>query len=454
MDKKRLGLGLLALQVAVFILSLFGSEGVAAAASNSAWPFMRVWERSDYPVAIGAAQRSWYWGPAPFSFTEEDYATSPGGKRQVAYYDKSRMEITNPESDRESKWYVTNGLLVKEMVSGQIQLGDSQFQSVKAAEIPVSGDGPTENRVSPTYASFAGHLNPALPGNLPVTARLQRDGKIENDPALANRYPETAPAFFEATLGHNIPAVLWKFLNLQGPVLKDRRLVNDKLEDWLFSFGLPLSEAYWTHSTVGGIEREVLVQLFERRVLTYTPGNDPAYQVEMGNVGRHYYNWRYGRTEGQPAPAATFTAPPVHLSIPSIKVDTLIEYVGLTKGNVMDVPLNPRNVGWYRLGAQIGEKGNAVVAGHLDWAGIGPAVFWDLKKLQPGDLVYVFSASGTKQTFRVTETAAYPYNSYPQERVFGESEEAHLILITCNGTFNSASASYDKRLVVYTTLVE
>jgi hypothetical protein len=64
--------------------------------------------------------------------------------------------------------------------------------------------------------------------------------------------------------------------------------------DWLFSVGLPLTEPYWTRAKVAGVEREVLVQAFERRILTYTPANPAAFQVEMGNVGLHYFTWRYG----------------------------------------------------------------------------------------------------------------------------------------------------------------
>ena len=45
---------------------------------------------------------------------------------------------------------------------------------------------------------------------------------------------------------------------------------------------------------VGGVERDVLLQCFERRCLTYTPSNPDGWKVEMGNVGRHYYAWRYG----------------------------------------------------------------------------------------------------------------------------------------------------------------
>ncbi len=57
--------------------------------------------------------------------------------------------------------------------------------------------------------------------------------------------------------------------------------------------GLPITEAYWSRFTVAGVSREVLVQAFERRILTFTPSNPAQYQVEMGNVGRHYFTWRY-----------------------------------------------------------------------------------------------------------------------------------------------------------------
>jgi hypothetical protein len=64
--------------------------------------------------------------------------------------------------------------------------------------------------------------------------------------------------------------------------------------DWVAVVGYPISEAYWVRVRVGGVERDVLVQLFERRVLTYTPDEQPMWRVQMGNVGQHYYIWRYG----------------------------------------------------------------------------------------------------------------------------------------------------------------
>jgi hypothetical protein len=58
--------------------------------------------------------------------------------------------------------------------------------------------------------------------------------------------------------------------------------------------GFPVSEPFWARVQVGGQQRQVLMQVFERRVLTYDPANPRGWRVEMGNIGRHYYRWRYG----------------------------------------------------------------------------------------------------------------------------------------------------------------
>jgi hypothetical protein len=83
-------------------------------------------------------------------------------------------------------------------------------------------------------------------------------------------------------------------MNSSGPVYENGRYGEGAIVDWLFAFGYPIGEAHWIVANVGGVPTDVLVQPFERRVLTYVPGNPPGFQVEMGNVGQHYYRWRYG----------------------------------------------------------------------------------------------------------------------------------------------------------------
>jgi LPXTG-site transpeptidase (sortase) family protein len=429
----------------------------AAVPVNPDLAYLRVWERTDYLVALGATQRSWYWGPAPFSVSDESYQQSPSSLRQVQYWDKSRMEVTKPNSDRNSKWYVTNGLLVREMVSGRVQTGDDAYYNWGAANVPVAGDTLEFNPNAPTYASFkeVASLNMdkrALPSTRPVISTIAKNGDTGFNAALAQSYPETAIAYYEQRLGHNIPAPFWRFMNLSGPVTLNHRTVNQVIEDWVFAFGLPISEAYWTRSRVAGVEKDVLVQLFERRILTYTPSNSPAFQVEMGNVGRHYFAWRYEKGV-QPAKAPTVSEPITRISIPAIGVEAVIEYVSLAPDGNMDTPFRPENVAWYKPGARVADRGNAVISGHLDYAGIGPVVFWNLNKLKPGDLVYVTTSLNNKYTFRVTNSEVYFVNNAPLERIFGDSPTPQLNLITCNGIFDRGSASYDRRLVVFTTLV-
>jgi hypothetical protein len=67
------------------------------------------------------------------------------------------------------------------------------------------------------------------------------------------------------------------------------------LFDWVFAFGYPITDAYWIKTNIAGVSRWTLVQAFERRILTYTPTNAVGFQVEMGNVGQHYFAWRYGK---------------------------------------------------------------------------------------------------------------------------------------------------------------
>ena len=91
--------------------------------------------RNDQPVASHAVARSWTWGPAPLASGMEPYADAPDGSgmRLVQYFDKSRMEINNPNGDKSNPFYVTNGLLTVELISGQMQIGDFTFENRKPA---------------------------------------------------------------------------------------------------------------------------------------------------------------------------------------------------------------------------------------------------------------------------------------------------------------------------------
>ena len=235
------------------------------------------WSGGDGAVAAEKVTRSWLYGPDAVTTRMEPYAESPGGMRMVFYFDKARMELNTPTSG------VSNGLLVTEMVSGGVQIGNGAFKPYDPASIPVAGDA-LNNDACPTYATLwsvasfgdvAKDRHAAKNIGQPVTATIDSGGHIGDD---ATRADYATVAQYDSNLGHNIPDVFWNWMQTLPA-------------DWQTLLGLPITEPYWTQTRVGGTLKFVLMQAFERRVLTYTPDNAPAWQVEMGNVGLHFLLW-------------------------------------------------------------------------------------------------------------------------------------------------------------------
>ena len=141
---------------------------------------------------------------------------------------------------------------------------------------------------------------------------------------------------------------------------------------------------------------------------------------------------------------------PVRLKIPNISVDAAIEFVGITSEGEMGIPGNAVDVGWFKLGPRPGENGSAVIAGHFTGENGKPGVFTDLSKLKEGDILYIEDDKGTSTVFVVRESRAYD-SGYADE-VFSSSNGAHLNLITCDGVWNEAKKSYNKRLVIFADL--
>ncbi len=254
--------------------------------------FRDLWTRTDSLVRQNEARYSWIWGPAPFTQGfGEYYVQSPGQSRVVQYFDKSRMEINQPGAPR-GPWYVTNGRLADELITGQMQTGDAQYEQRNPAGIAVGGD---PDNTFPYYRDLRAVYRRARSGdraNEEIFRALDGSVQLKAVPS-ANSDPSMAIAQRVGSIG--IPRVFWSFMNQPGRVLENGRLVNaSPLFDWRFVIGEPLTEAYWTYIKVNGRFQGVLVQAFERRVLTYTPANGPEFQVEMGNIGRHYFEWRYG----------------------------------------------------------------------------------------------------------------------------------------------------------------
>jgi hypothetical protein len=299
---------------------------VRAAESFADPAFRALWERTDGPVAGNRVQRTFLWGAAPLAAgMTERYAESPTGTRLVQYFDKSRMEITNPTADPSSPSYVTNGLLVIELMTGRIQIGSdpTQFEQRDPATINAVGDSDDPN--APTYATLARLRDlPARAVGAPVKEAVDRSGAVSaggpDGVAVAVQVPETR---------HAVASVFWAFMNSAGPVGDGAggTTTGPLFATPFYATGFPVTEAYWTTVRVAGTPRQVLMQAFERRVLTYTPGNPTGYEVEAGNVGAHYYQWRY-----QPQPMTTVD--PAILVNPIQPGNVLMGRYNLTPGDL------------------------------------------------------------------------------------------------------------------------
>jgi sortase (surface protein transpeptidase) len=163
----------------------------------------------------------------------------------------------------------------------------------------------------------------------------------------------------------------------------------------------------------------------------------------------------------RPAPAASAAADafqssrtyrkvplPVRLRIPKAGVDSVLEHLGRAANGTMALPLRAERAGWYAEGPRPGQPGPAVIIGHVDWDH-GPAVFFHLDELDPGDLVYVDRADGSTARFRVTRLSQVPKRRFPTDLVFAPTLQRSLRLVTCGGSFDHAAGSYRDNVIVY-----
>ncbi len=187
-----------------------------------------------------------------------------------------------------------------------MQTGDDDFVSRDPAEVNVAGDPGQSNPI--TYALLADLLddNPYPTGSA-ITARATVTSAgigISNDPAMAGS--GVIAAEYVPETDHTVASPFWTFMNSSGIVYEDGGFTTENLfENPFYATGYPITEAFWATVTVNGTDKDVLLQCFQRRCLTYTPDNSPGWQVEAGNVGLHYYEWRYDDTEPTPSPTPT-----------------------------------------------------------------------------------------------------------------------------------------------------
>ena len=281
------------------VIALFGAvmaawvAAPASAATGFANPaFQAQWQ-------AGEAVTPNFWGPLSLAHDgqQEQYVEAPGGSRLVQYFDKARMELTNPASGT-----VTNGLLATELITGREQVGDNSFLTLQPANVPVAGD---PDNIGPTYASINANAatllaNTPSAANTPTTRLLSATGTLGTYTGAYASDPQGVIAAYDADTQHNVPAAFSAYRTKAG----------------LLTIGFAISEPFWSNVKVAGTQKDVLVQAFQRRVLTYTPTNNDPFKVEMGNIGQHYYTWRYQ------SPQTQATATPSVTAVPTVVGDT------------------------------------------------------------------------------------------------------------------------------------
>jgi hypothetical protein len=143
---------------------------------------------------------------------------------------------------------------------------------------------------------------------------------------------------------------------------------------------------------------------------------------------------------------------PNMIEIPKLDAKAPIINVGTLPGGALDVPLNPKVVGWWEGGARPGAKtGTAILAGHINYAGV-QGVLARINTLNPGDTVYVDGLHDGKQTrlrFTITGVRTYEKKALPYKEIFDQKSVGRLAIVTCGGPFDASTGNYLDNIVAY-----
>jgi sortase (surface protein transpeptidase) len=144
---------------------------------------------------------------------------------------------------------------------------------------------------------------------------------------------------------------------------------------------------------------------------------------------------------------------PVHIAIPSIHVSARVIPLGLNPDRTLEVPTGFAKTGWFTEGPEPGERGAAVIVGHLESLN-GPGVFFHLRDLRPGGRIRIRLADGTVVRYVARSSLTVPKGRFPTRRVYARTPQSKLRLITCSGLLDSTTGSHPDNYIVFASLVE
>lgn len=142
---------------------------------------------------------------------------------------------------------------------------------------------------------------------------------------------------------------------------------------------------------------------------------------------------------------------PVRIVIPGIHVDAAVVPVGVANDGSMEIPTYSKT-GWFKVGPAPGAPGPSVIVGHVS-SKKGRGAFYSLSKVKPGDKFYVYRSSGPRATFVVVFTETVLKTKLPTERIWNDTQEPVIRLVTCGGKWDKASGHYLSNVIVYGKLV-
>ena len=145
------------------------------------------------------------------------------------------------------------------------------------------------------------------------------------------------------------------------------------------------------------------------------------------------------------------TPAPVRVEIFRIGVASSLDRLGRAPDGTVQEPTRWERAGWYAPGTRPGDPGSAVILGHVD-SKRGPAVFFRLRELRPGDMVTIGRADGSTVRFVVQRTEQYPKDRFPTDEVYYPTLTPALRLVTCGGEFDASAGRYRSNLIVFATL--
>lgn len=260
------------------------------------------------------------WGGQPLLWRVEPYADAPNGRRVVQYFDGGRMELT-PTSNGGTQ--VTQGLLALEMTTGEIQLGSKLLKYQAPPTVAIDGGAP-----DPSVATYAGlsqvvekPSSDQSTGHVPINLWIDAAGKVTEQAAPSSVW---AAEYVSATQ-HNLANVFASYFD-QNPFGS---------MTWVQAMGYPISEPYWTTYRRNGQALPSLIQVFQRRILVYTPSLPSSEQYTLTDVGSQYYRWRYGVEAPSvlPTPMAGNSTPLLNITVPNgYQVGVYAQHLGTPVG--------------------------------------------------------------------------------------------------------------------------